>query len=132
MHPTASETGTWVIIFFTVLTATGTIMNMINSIRSQRRQVSLTENFATVTQLDEVKTDLKEWKAEIRHNGEVRKASIENRVEKLRIEVKEDINEVRQRVADCSSEISGLSGKFELMNTQLLHISTQLQIRERK
>lgn len=84
------------------------------------------ESYATVPDLNTVKTELKELRDAIVTNGETRRQNIEARVEKVRMELKEDIKGVQTDVQGLSREVSALATNCELTNASVSGLSTQI------
>jgi len=77
--------------------------------------------------IDDVDADLQAQKKSIVDNGEKRKASIEGKVEALRLEMKKDIEGTSQEIQQTSREVSKLEGKFDQINLTLIGLTSAVQ-----
>jgi hypothetical protein len=140
MNPSPTEYGLWYLIASSFISTIGSGVLIYTSLRTQRRSVSLQENFATTTELkrveqrvDGVDGDLKALKESIVANGEVRRKSIEAKVEAVRLEVKEDVSELHEKVNAIGGQVAAVQTKCDLTNQNIVALSGQFtRMLERK
>ncbi|ODU24541.1 MAG: hypothetical protein ABS95_01750 [Verrucomicrobia bacterium SCN 57-15] len=117
MSPTASEYGIWFLVASSVLGMIANAALIYTSFRTQRRSVSLQDNFATVTDLKRVERRLDV----IEEHHE----SIAKRAEALRLEIKNDVTELHEKVNAVANQVSGVGKQCEMLNQQLVQLASQ-------
>ena len=101
------------------------VINMLDRRKTQRREVTLADTFATQRDLSRVEgqvhavdLDVKNLRESIVKNGEIRRASIEAKVEasneKLRDEMRAGNTHLHSRLDDLVVAVSKLQGRAEL------------------
>jgi hypothetical protein len=127
----------WIICFMIFGAFVCSLLLVFASFRPQKRNVALMENYATVTQLDKVEeelatriegvdADVQALKGEIVRNGEVRKASIEGKVEALRQEVKGDITQLHEKINDVNAKLAAQGERSELNTATMARMEGQI------
>jgi hypothetical protein len=101
MQPGPNEVGIWVIVAVLLLSAGSSLAVMFGPFKTQRRQVRMEENYAT-----------------------------EDKVEKLRIEVKGDITALHEKVNCVSNDVAAVAKNCEMTNTEIVFIKQLLQRRD--
>lgn len=116
-----------------VLSVVSQVTMLVNNNRTQKRQVSLTENAATVPQVQKVEgevarvdAEVKALKDAIQSNGEIRRKNIEAKVESVRLELKEDIACLREETTVMAKEVSALAKNCELTNASVNGLGAQI------
>jgi uncharacterized coiled-coil DUF342 family protein len=144
MSPNPYDVGIWIGVLALVVSILTNVFTIVNGFRSQRRQVSLQENLATIPQLNKVESDLsgriervdgdvKNLKDSIVANGEVRRKNIEAKVESVRLELKGDIASLSDETKMLGREISAVKNNCELTNASVNGLGSKIdRILERR
>jgi hypothetical protein len=133
MQPTPHDYGIWLLIFTSFVGLLSSFAVIYATFRTQRREVSMKESFATVTELNRVEErvdgvdgDLKALKEAIVSNGETRRKSIEAKVEAVRLEVKEDTTELHTKVNGVATEVAAVKAQCDLTNQSMVQLTGQI------
>lgn len=114
--PTGAEVKTEVQAMFATKTEVGTVKE------------DLTRHINVVgKRVDDLDDDLQEHKENIVSNGEVRKKSIEGKVEGVRTELKKDIENVSKDVAATNKELGQVQGELKQINLTMMNVNSSLQ-----
>ena len=126
MNPDASAVGSWVLVAVMLLSAGASLTVILGSRRTQRRSVALEESYATLphvqrverelgARIDGVDGDVRALKDQIVANGEVRRKSIEAKVET-----------VREETRQVAVQVAGLQSETRIFNQRLVQIDDKL------
>jgi hypothetical protein len=115
MLPNPTELGTWMIVAAFVVSAASGAVSMIAAFRTQRRQVSLTDQYVRTDEFDRHKTDFD------KHVDR-----FEREVNKLNEDRKMDVREVHRRIDAVSSQVSGVASSVDLLNQRMVQIDQKL------
>ncbi len=142
--------------FFQLCVGLGFILSLVVNVvalvrtgRAQKREVTFSGeyqpkgNYATKAELDAVETrisvqvggverDVKTLRGEIIANGEVRRQSIEGKVEGVRHELDGKIGLVHEKINKVDKEVGGIKSATDLQNQQLARMEISLQHIARK
>jgi hypothetical protein len=77
--------------------------------------------------IEDVDEELEKQKDSIVRNGETRKASIEGKVEALRLELKKDIEGTSEDIQQTGRDVCKLEGKFDQINVTLIGLTSAVQ-----
>lgn len=137
MQPTSNDIGIWLIVVSMLVNLAAGVAVIVSVFRSQRRQVRMEESFATVNQVREVAdtlggritgvdNDVKAMRESIVRNGDLRRESIEGKVEAVRKELTASIGEVGDRFARVAVQVGGLERETALLNQSLMQVDAKL------
>lgn len=112
-------------------------MALRNQSKSQKREVSFADSFATAEELARVDATLTrridatdrsvmEMKDAIVRNGEIRKAAIEAKVEAARAEAQTEAKEIRKEISALAVEITAVKTTGEMTHNSLALINQKL------